>query len=158
MNAMDLTKHYQQLLHYDEWANREVVESIRKAGKPLPRSVQLLAHVISAEYLWLARLTGSKQPFPVWPEFSLEECVAHIPAISAGWQKYFEILPDVLEKSVAYKNSKGESWTNKVGDILTHVFMHSAYHRGQIAANMREQGYTPAYTDFIHVVRQGLVE
>ena len=45
-----------------------------------------------------------------------------------------------------------------VRDILTHVFMHSAYHRGQIAVDMRQNGVTPAYTDFIHGVRQGLVE
>ena len=155
---MDLAQHYRQLLHYDEWANREVIESIRKTGNPLPRSIQLMAHVISAECLWLARLTGSKQPFPVWPEFTLEQCAAHASEISGEWQKYFENLPDALEQSVAYKNSKGELWTNKVQDILTHVFMHSAYHRGQIAANMREHGHTPAYTDFIHGVRQGLVE
>jgi uncharacterized damage-inducible protein DinB len=35
--------------------------------------------------------------------------------------------------------------------------MHSAYHRGQIASHMREQGQAPAYTDFIHAVRQGHV-
>ena len=39
-----------------------------------------------------------------------------------------------------------------------HVLMHSAYHRGQIAADMRAAGLTPAYTDFIHSVRQGFVE
>jgi uncharacterized damage-inducible protein DinB len=36
--------------------------------------------------------------------------------------------------------------------------MHSTYHRGQIAAAMRQAGATPAYTDFIHAVRQGFVE
>lgn len=36
--------------------------------------------------------------------------------------------------------------------------MHSTYHRGQIAAAMRKAGATPAYTDFIHAVRQGFVE
>jgi uncharacterized damage-inducible protein DinB len=36
--------------------------------------------------------------------------------------------------------------------------MHSAYHRGQIASQMRASGKTPAYTDFIHGVRQGLVK
>lgn len=155
---MDLAEHYRQLLHYDEWANREIVASIRNSGIPLPRAVQLMAHVISAEYVWLTRLTGSKQPFPVWPQFNLEECAAQIAEISRAWMKYFENLPDTLDQSVAYKNSKGESWSSRVRDILTHVFMHSAYHRGQIASHMREQGLTPAYTDFIHGVRQGLVE
>ena len=59
---------------------------------------------------------------------------------------------------VSYKNTKGESWTNSVEDILMHVVMHSAYHRGQIAADMRAAGHSPAYTDFIHGIRQRLVE
>lgn len=45
-----------------------------------------------------------------------------------------------------------------MADILTHVLMHSAYHRGQIASHMRANGKTPAYTDFIHAVRQGFVK
>jgi len=38
-----------------------------------------------------------------------------------------------------------------------HVIMHSAYHRGQIATDMRAAGLTPAYTDFIHSIRRGFV-
>jgi uncharacterized damage-inducible protein DinB len=62
-----------------------------------------------------------------------------------------------MDETIAYKNSKGEPWTSRVQDILTHVFFHSAYHRGQIASEMRRAGYAPAYTDFIHGVRQGLI-
>jgi uncharacterized damage-inducible protein DinB len=58
---------------------------------------------------------------------------------------------------VTYTNSKGEVWTSGVEDILTHVTIHSAYHRGQIASDLRAEGHTPAYTDFIHAVRQGFV-
>ena len=63
-----------------------------------------------------------------------------------------------LSRSLAYKNSKGESFTSQKQDVLLHVVMHSAYHRGQIAADMRAAGFTPAYTDFVHAVRQGFVE
>jgi uncharacterized damage-inducible protein DinB len=59
---------------------------------------------------------------------------------------------------VIYKNTKGESWTNRRQDILMHVIMHSAYHRGQIATDIRGAGFAPPYTDFIHGVRQGFVE
>jgi len=44
-----------------------------------------------------------------------------------------------------------------VGDVLTHVVTHSGYHRGQIASAIRSDGGTPAYTDFIHAARQGLI-
>jgi uncharacterized damage-inducible protein DinB len=63
-----------------------------------------------------------------------------------------------LESGITYRNTKGEPWTNSVGDILMHVTMHSAYHRGQIAAAMRAEGHAPAYTDFIHGARQGFFE
>ena len=63
-----------------------------------------------------------------------------------------------LDDKVEYRNSKGESWSSSVEDILAHVLLHSAYHRGQIALQMRSSGIAPAYTDFIHAVRQGLVE
>jgi uncharacterized damage-inducible protein DinB len=45
-----------------------------------------------------------------------------------------------------------------VEEILTHVVIHSAYHRGQIASDVRAAGGVPAYTDYIHAVRQGLIE
>jgi uncharacterized damage-inducible protein DinB len=59
---------------------------------------------------------------------------------------------------VTYNNSRGERWTSKIEDILQHVVMHSAYHRGQIAIDMRAAGLVPAYTDFIHAVRQSNIE
>ena len=42
-------------------------------------------------------------------------------------------------------------------DVLLHVVMHSVYHRGQAAADVRANGGTPAYTDFIHAVRTGRI-
>jgi uncharacterized damage-inducible protein DinB len=62
-----------------------------------------------------------------------------------------------LDRPVRYTNSKGEPWTSTVEDILTHLVIHSAYHRGQIASDLRNAGQKPAYTDYIHAVRQGLI-
>ncbi len=62
-----------------------------------------------------------------------------------------------LDQSVSYTNSQGEAWSSTVEEILTHITVHSAYHRGQIASDLRAAGMTPAYTDYIHAVRRGLV-
>jgi len=69
-----------------------------------------------------------------------------------------ELTADGLEETVSYVNSKGEPWTSSVEDILTHLVLHSSYHRGQIAADTRASGHAPASTDYIHARRQGLVE
>jgi uncharacterized damage-inducible protein DinB len=101
---------------------------------------------------------------PVWPEFddpnsAINECEAMADEMAHVWRNYLnELPPGGLEEKIEYRNSKGELWSSRVEDVLTHVLMHSAYHRGQIALEMRAAGMEPAYTDFIHAVRQGFVE
>ena len=75
------------------------------------------------------------------------------------WRNYLtQLSPAGFDEKIEYRNSKGEAWSSRVEDVLTHVLLHSAYHRGQVALEMRSAGIGPAYTDFIHAVRQGLVE
>ena len=156
---MNMIQHLQRFFVYDDWANHEVLTSLEGLDAAPPRSVKLLAHIVSVERLWLERLLLQKQTYPVWPDFSLHQCKLEVAAMPRLWKAYLASLKEEnLTRSLTYKNSKGESWTNQKQDIAMHVIMHSAYHRGQIAADMRANGHTPAYTDFIHGVRQGLVE
>ena len=75
------------------------------------------------------------------------------------WVEFLDLITaGDVSQSISYRNSKGEEWTSTIVDVLTHVVMHSAYHRGQIASYMRASGQSPAHTDFIHGVRQGLVK
>ncbi len=92
----------------------------------------------------------------VWPELSLADCAREAAALEAAWREYLGGLSEEgLARRVSYVNSKGEPWESAAGDILQHVVMHSVYHRGQIASDLRAAGFEPAYTDFIHAVRQG---
>jgi uncharacterized damage-inducible protein DinB len=147
-----------RLFDYDEWANREVLAALRRSGDPSARALRWLSHILAAQRLWHARLTDQTPPV-VWPEWTLAECETEIEAVAFEWASYLETLtPERLDAPVPYRNTKGEPWTNTVRDILTHVVMHSAYHRGQIAADLRASGHEPAVTDFIHAVRQGHLE
>ena len=146
-----------RLLDYDGWANAAALASLDRSAPP--KATAWLAHIIGAERLWLARLRQEPSEMPVWPQFDLERCAAELGALRVDWAAYASgLTDDDLADSVAYRNSLGEFWTSTVGDILTHVVTHGAYHRGQVASAVRETGGTPAYTDFIHAVRQGLVE
>jgi uncharacterized damage-inducible protein DinB len=147
-----------RLLRYDLWANRETLSSLLE-GSPSPKSLEWMGHIVGAEFLWLARLRGQAAPLAVWPRLALGECASRLNQLAGLWQ---EFLADDDSGSgareVSYTNSKGETWTSTVEDILTHVVIHSAYHRGQIASDVRASGGVPAYTDYIHAVRQGLAE
>jgi uncharacterized damage-inducible protein DinB len=155
---MDLQEHFRYLSGYDEWANLEVIAALKGAGEPLERARKLMAHIISAELVWLTRIEQKPAPFPVWPDLSLEQCAEEAHSLAQSWRGLPAGDGGILDRLVHYKNSKGEAYESLVRDILTHVFMHSAYHRGQIAADIRQAGCVPAYTDFIHGVRQGLIE
>ena len=157
--SFELIAHHHRMFAWDDWANREALASLRACGAKAPASaVKRLAHVVAAERLWWARIARDREPVPVWPDWDLDECAERIDDVARRWAERLKGLShDGLVAAVAYVNSKGESFASTVGDILTHVIAHSAYHRGQIASDVRAAGFAPALTDFIHCVRQGLV-
>lgn len=155
---MTMLEHISSLFAYDDWANHEVLSSLQYVTGPPARSINLLAHIVSAERLWLERMLMQKQTLPVWPQFTLAQCELEADQLPGLWKSYLTALGDAgLSEPVAYRNTKGESFTSQKQDILMHVVMHSAYHRGQIATDMRAAGFAPPYTDFIHAVRQNFV-
>jgi uncharacterized damage-inducible protein DinB len=152
-----MTPLLQKLLQYDIWANRETLRSLGRSAPP--KSLRWMAHIVGAELLWLARLRKEPPVMAVWPDLDLQGCADGLDDASSQWSAYLRNDNRVqLSYSVSYTNSKGESWANTVEDILLHVTIHSAYHRGQIASDLRGAGAEPAYTDYIHAVRQRMVE
>lgn len=155
--VVNLLDHLHRQFAYDAWANREVLKTMRSGG-PDPRSLQLMNHIVAAEQVWLDRLLQQPQSIAVWPNLDFAGCEARVEALARDWERYLSAAPEPdLTQSISYKNSKGECWNSTVQDVLTHVLMHSTYHRGQIASHTREIGRTPAYTDFIGAVREGHV-
>jgi uncharacterized damage-inducible protein DinB len=63
------------------------------------------------------------------------------------------LTPDAAARRVTYRNSAGREFASPVEDILLHVALHGAYHRGQIAAALRGAGAVPEPTDFIAFAR-----
>ncbi len=163
--------HYQKLFRYDRWANGEVLQSLRAASagsdlhiaappaEVLQEFLRRLAHILGAEWLWLARLNVPGEAMGVWPEWDLDDCARQIETLGNVWAGYLGGLEEAaLGGTIDYTNSKGQPWQSRIEDVLTHVVMHSAYHRGQIALEMRAAGLNPAYTDFIHAVRTAQIE
>jgi uncharacterized damage-inducible protein DinB len=155
---MNTKQHFLRNFVYDHWANHECLSAL--AGSPAPSKVlRLIAHTLSAQKLWLERLQHVPQSVAVWPSSTVDDCAALADEMLSAWKNYLtDLEPADLEKQIDYHNSKGEAWSSRLEDVLTHVLMHSAYHRGQVALEMRTAGLQPAYTDFIHGVRQGFVE
>ena len=149
---------FRRLFQYDYWANQAVSGALKSADMTSGHALALLAHIVGTQYEWFARIKEEVSPLAIWPELSIAHCEQHADALQGIWQEFINMLdPSSLMATVAYKNSKGRPFTNSVAEILLHVLMHSTYHRGQIATEMRALGHTPAYTDFIVAARFNLL-
>ena len=147
---------FTRLFAYDRWANGEVLRVLRALAHPPQRSVKLLAHIIGTQYVWYSRI-APEPATPVWPDWNLEEIASAMEPIAARWKQLAARGEPFLRGEISYSNSKGEKWTSRNDDVLMHVVMHGAYHRGQIAADVRANGFEPPYTDFVHATRAGLL-
>ena len=153
---MDLMAQLHRKLAYNAWANREVFRSVHAARNVPARAAAVLAHIAAAEWLWLSRLGQPVPVVPVWPEWTPPERELQFAQLSHAWQSYLSGLSaSSLSREITYRNSKGETWSNSVADVLTHVPLHSAYHRGQVTTLLRAGGGEVAYSDYIECVRRG---
>ena len=154
---MNSIKSLRQLLAYNGWANRRVLESFRGGSDPSPAAVRAFAHLLVAEKVWRLRLLRNEDTtgFDFWQTSTLEECAALAEENHAADTDLLNGLTEGTLDSVAtYKNSKGVEYRTSFRDILTHVLFHSAYHRGQVALIVCGDGGEPAYTDYIAFVRE----
>lgn len=150
--------YFRRLFRYDRWANNETVIALR-ATNASPKALRWMAHLTGAEYTWLSRVKGEESPLPTWPEMTLLECERYLATLGEEWLVYLNgLIPNGLQTSVIYRNSRGDKFSTAVADILTQALTHSAYHRGQIAVETRAYGQTPAATDFILAIWRGALE
>lgn len=143
-----------RLFDHLRWADAGVQASLTDALNPPPHTLDLFAHVVAAEHVWLSRIRQVKPEVEVWPKLSLAQCLELATRNADEFSALVESLDDIgLDSGVTYRNSAGLEFTSSVRDILLHVALHGAYHRGQIAAAVRAGGDAPASTDYIAFVR-----
>ena len=58
---------FAKLIAHLAWADDRVLASLRSATAPDAACLELFAHVLAAEHVWLARLQGETPRHVVWP-------------------------------------------------------------------------------------------
>ncbi|HJQ54835.1 MAG TPA: DinB family protein [Gemmatimonadaceae bacterium] len=150
MTGDRLRQHFKTLFNHVEWADRLVLASLREAGTLPPKALEVYAHILGAEHVWLSRINGVAPRFAVWPTLGLDEAERLAAANVEGYGTIVSIITaESLDTPVTYRNSAGDEFTSTLDDILTHVALHGSYHRGQIAASLRAAGRIPNPTDYI---------
>jgi uncharacterized damage-inducible protein DinB len=149
-----MQEYFKRLFAHLQWADARTLRSIVDSEHLPAHALELFAHVVAAEHVWLSRIRGTTPGVPVWPTLSIADCDALMHENHAAYTEYVgAITGDDLAQTVAYRNSAGREFSSTVEDMLTQVATHGCYHRGQIAALVRAAGDEPQSTDFIAFVR-----
>ena len=148
-------------LAYTSWANHQVLDAVttlpaeqftRGMGSSFASVRDTLVHVMWAEWIWLERWEGRS------PREVFDAAVFPTPAtirqrweeIEAQRDRFLGRMPGGAEQQrLGYVNTRGERWEYTLAQMMQHVVIHSAYHRGQVVTLLRQLGAAAPTTDYL---------
>lgn len=145
---------YARLFEHMWWADALVFEVLERSDGVPARALEIYAHVLGAELIWLDRIEGVQQSVAVWPEASIDTCRRLAKQARDRYKGFLgRLTPSEIRRGARYTNSAGLEFETPVGEILIHVALHGSYHRGQLALLQRDTDAVPNPTDYIAFVR-----
>ena len=155
---MEMLDTLRKLFEYDAWASGDVLASLRAAVPPPERALAALAHVAGAGEVWLSRVNQKPDTAVAWPDLGMDALEGRLKEVALSWRAYLAGLSAAdLGRPMAYRNTKGEAFSYPLGDVLLHLVLHGAYHRGQVALHLRSAGTQPPLTDYTKALREGVI-
>ena len=159
-----LIARYRRWFDYEKDSHRKVLDSLNAVSKEqreseeFRKAVYLMGHIVAARRMWLFRFGVIKENAELFPgEIRLNELPAQIEEMEMLWSQYLSQLNDAeLRRVFEYQSYEGNRFRNTIEEILTQLFGHSWYHRGQIAQLVRSIGAEPAVTDFVFWARESV--
>lgn len=157
-----MIERFRRWFEYEKDSHAKTLASLNAAAPSLRESegfrkaVYLMGHLIAARRVWLYRLGIAGEKVDLFrQEISLEELPEELAEMESNWTNYLAHLNDQgLARVFEYESYEGDRFRNSVEEILTQMFGHSWYHRGQIAQLLKANGAKPAITDFVFWCRQ----
>lgn len=153
---------YRRWFEYEKDSHEKVLASLNatpdetRSTQLFQKAVDLMGHIVAARRMWLFRFGVTSQPVELFPKnVDLAELPPLVDNMHKEWSAYLDRLDQTeLTRSFEYQSYDGPRFSNTVEEILTQLFGHSWYHRGQIAMALRSIGAEPAVTDFVFWTRK----
>jgi uncharacterized damage-inducible protein DinB len=152
---------------YTRWADTRALDTLallpadawlKELGGSFGSIRNTAVHLVSAQAISLSRWRGR----PISGMWNPEEILTPS-ALRARWEEVSrdrgvflaEQTDATLAQDVKYSTTDGKSYATPLGEFFLHMANHSTYHRGQLAAFLRNVGVKPPSTDFIVWIRAG---
>jgi uncharacterized damage-inducible protein DinB len=148
--------YFSKLFSYDQQENLLMVDTILSVGIHTGKPYQIMSHMLAAQQIWLGRCKVQSSSVPtLWPEWGAEELKAHIQQNHSDYLTFLDTLAENdFQKNISYKNTRGDSFTNVLEDILAHVVNHGTHHRAQVGMLLKQGGLDSLpETDYIMYIR-----
>ncbi len=153
------------LLDYDAWATGRILEAVgplseEQYSKNIASSFEsvggTLVHIYGACRLWLDRWQGQDDGGGLKTDkLALEALRSRWGDLRTELSAFLQSLPeDSLQAPFSYKDTKGRTHSQPLVQQMQHLVNHSTYHRGQVAAMLRQLGAQAVNTDLITYYRQ----
>lgn len=152
---------YRTLIHHKRWATNGLNAVLAENLDRLPADDRVLArrlldHVQAVDEIFRHNLEQSPHDYaaPRSAELPSFEALANEARATANWYaRYADALrPDEVDETIAFAFSNGEPARMTRGEMLLHVALHAAGHRGQVALLLQKNGIQPwpdRITDFL---------
>lgn len=149
------------LLAYDRWANHQYLDVLatltdeqftRKLGGSFVSVHDTLLHLAWAEWVWTKRWNRTSPQVRATPDQfpTCESIRSYMKDVEEAQMRIFEHgQPDIATIRIRYTNLKREEWEYTLEQMVHHLTMHSAYHRGQLATLLRQLDVVPPTTDYL---------
>ncbi|GAB4202504.1 MAG: hypothetical protein Fur0023_08440 [Bacteroidia bacterium] len=148
MDTHTIQNFYKELFSYNHSINTKIIDALKSNTDALPEKVfSLFSHIQNAHHIWNSRIKNQSSTYSVFDTHTIDILEKlnednHVQSI--------EIIDNFnLDTLITYTNSKGETFSNTISEILFHIINHSTYHRAQIATLFRTSGINPIPTDYI---------
>ena len=138
--------HLTKLVRYSTWANEAWIAFIDEKRRSDEFLQKRISHILHGERIWFQRIAGEPIDREIWTILDVGQQRA---LLARNRELSDACLAGDLNRIVAYTRLTGEQYRSPVADILLHLTLHGAHHRGQMATHTSAQGLPPINTDYV---------
>ncbi|WP_347553065.1 DinB family protein (plasmid) [Pseudalkalibacillus hwajinpoensis] len=158
--------HALQLYDYHVWANNKFFVRLKELPKDIyDREIQsvfssiaeTLVHIYTVDTIWLGVIRENSmdeiqasiiQAQEKTKDKGLEEMETLFYDLSKKYQDFFNNESD-LDKEIFPEHPQYGRLETYLSELVQHVVNHGTYHRGNLMAMIRQQGYSSVPTDYV---------
>lgn len=160
-----MVDHVLKMYDYHVWANKKMIDRLKELPLDIyskeiqsifPSISKVLSHIYLTDHIWLDVMSGKSmnEAFVFVNQLReqteskrIEEIDSIFFDLSKRYKTFLNVQED-MEKVIVVDNPYAGLLETSLSETVLHVVNHGSYHRGNIAAMLRQQGHASIMQDY----------